>query len=635
MKRTRLAVLAAYGVVFFLCAGTAWAQQSSDQIYYNGKIVTVDDAGFSSQLGTIAEAMHVREGKILQIGANQQIRALAGTDTRLIDLKGRIVLPGFILTHEHPWDWNPVEPPVLRSVLNDDNVVARYLEGSPEENLKAFPGVLAEAVQKARPGQWIYIVLTYGKHYEYAPWGTGRFGRKGLDPKSFDPIGEGFITKSDLDTAAPDNPVVLRDVFVSMLLNQRAVEESRKVFPQTNINRVQDDTGLGASFRWMFQDVVMKDYYPELVELMRRGLEWWAGYGMTTFASNTYDPLNVKVYSELDQQGRMPVRQMWTWNWREEDFLSDPYFLSAIVSFKGAGTDYFWFGGGGVSLGGRCTSARTLESSRLANTEDLQVWKQAREMNCSFLPDSDNERLLYDYIKAGGRFANYHFIGDRDIDYVLGIILRASRDAGMTEQDIRDMRHTFDHSIMFPRPDQVGLFKRLGIVSSGTPFEIHLGSPAVLDLYGEGVLSWLVPKKRLVEAGVYNSLELDHAIGSSDLTISSGLYWMITRKAWDGTGYAVDQAVDRETALKIATTWGAYYVLREDVLGSLEPGKWADFIVLDKDYLTVPVEEIADLRVLMTVSGGKVVHLVPSLAGKIGMQPTGAQVSVGGAAANW
>lgn len=635
MRKTRLPVLAAFVVVHFLCAGTAWAQQSSDQIYYNGKIVTVDDAAFTSQLGTIAEAMHVRDGKIVQVGANGQIRALAGADTRLIDLNGRTVLPGFILTHEHPWDWNPVEPPVLKSILNDGNVVARYLEDSPEENLKAFPGVLAEAVQKARPGQWIYIVFTYGKHYEYAPWGTGRFGRKGLDPKSFDSIGEGLITKSDLDAAAPDNPVVLRDVFVSMLLNQRAVEESRKVYPQENINRVQDDTGLGASFRWMFQDVVMKDHYPELVELMRRGLEWWAGYGMTTFASNTYDPLNVKVYSELDQQGRMPVRQMWTWNWREEDFLSDPYFLSAFVSFTGAGSDYFWFGGGGVTQGGRCTSARTLESSRLANTEDLQVWKQAREMNCTFLPDSDNARLLYDYIKAGGRFANYHMIGDRDIDNVLNVILTASRDAGMTEQDIRDKRHTFDHSIMFPRPDQVGLFKRLGIVSSGTPFEIHLGSPAVLDLYGEGVLTWLVPKKRLVEAGVYNTLELDHAIGSSDLTIFSGLYWMITRKAWDGKIYAVDQAVDRETALKIATTWGAYYVLREDVLGSLEPGKWADFIVLDKDYLTVPVDEIADLRVLMTVSGGKVVHLVPSLAGEIGMQPTGAQVTVGGAAANW
>jgi predicted amidohydrolase YtcJ len=226
-------------------------------------------------------------------------------------------------------------------------------------------------------------------------------------------------------------------------------------------------------------------------------------------------------------------------------------------------------------------------------------------------------------------------IGDRDIDSVMEIILRASLDAGMTEEEVRAKRHSFDHSVMFPRPDQMGLIKRLGIITSGTPFEIYLGSPAVLDLYGERAVTWVVPKKRLVEAGVYSSLELDHAIGSSDLTVFSGLYWMITRKAWDGKVYAPDQTVDRETALKIATTWGSYYVLRDDVLGSLEPGKWADFIVLDKDYLTVPVEEIADLRVLMTVMGGKVVHLVPSLAGELGMQPTGAQVSLGGAAANW
>jgi predicted amidohydrolase YtcJ len=628
-------VLAAFGVLHFLLAGTAWAQQSSEQVFYNGKIVTVDDAGFTSQLGTIAEAIHVRDGRILQVGTSEQIRAGAGAQTQLINLNGRTVLPGFILTHEHPWDWNPVEPPVVKSVLNDGNVVARFLEGSPEENLRSFPGVLAEAVRSAKPGQWIYIVFTYGKHYEYAPWGTGRFGRKGLDPNSFDPVGEGQITKAQLDAAAPDNPVVLRDVFVSMLLNQRAVEESLKVFPQPNINPVQEDTGLGASFRWMFQDVVMKDHYPELVELMRRGLEWWAGYGMTTFASNTYDPLNVKVYSELDQKGRMPVRQMWTWNWREEDFLTDPYFLSAIVSFKGSGSDHFWFGGGGVTQGGRCTTARHLASSRLAKQEDLQELKRARETQCTFAPGSENAQLLYKYIQAGGRFANYHMIGDRDIDSVMEIILRASLDAGMTEEEVRAKRHSFDHSVMFPRPDQMGLIKRLGIITSGTPFEIYLGSPAVLDLYGERAVTWVVPKKRLVEAGVYSSLELDHAIGSSDLTVFSGLYWMITRKAWDGKVYAPDQTVDRETALKIATTWGSYYVLRDDVLGSLEPGKWADFIVLDKDYLTVPVEEIADLRVLMTVMGGKVVHLVPSLAGELGMQPTGAQVSLGGAAANW
>jgi predicted amidohydrolase YtcJ len=110
---------------------------------------------------------------------------------------------------------------------------------------------------------------------------------------------------------------------------------------------------------------------------------------------------------------------------------------------------------------------------------------------------------------------------------------------------------------------------------------------------------------------------------------------MITRKSWDGKVYAPDQAVDRGTALKISTIWGGYYTMRENVLGSLEVGKWADFAVLDRDYLTVPVEPIGDLRVLMTVVGGKVVHLVPSLAREVGMQPAGAQVQIGGPAARW
>ena len=74
---------------------------------------------------------------------------------------------------------------------------------------------------------------------------------------------------------------------------------------------------------------------------------------------------------------------------------------------------------------------------------------------------------------------------------------------------------------------------------------------------------------------------------------------------------------------------------KEDVLGSLEVNKWADFIVLDRDYLTVPENEIEDLRVLMTVVGGKIVHLVPSLGRETGMEPTGAQVKLQGAAAGW
>ena len=113
------------------------------------------------------------------------------------------------------------------------------------------------------------------------------------------------------------------------------------------------------------------------------------------------------------------------------------------------------------------------------------------------------------------------------------------------------------------------------------------------------------------------------------------LHTGITRRDMNGNVIAPEQRVDRETMLKVSTTWGSYYVFREDDLGSLEPGKLADLIVLDKDYLTIPVDDIPKLRVLMTMTGGKIVHLVPSMAREIGVQPMGAQVELGGLPSKW
>jgi hypothetical protein len=394
--------------------------------------------------------------------------------------------------------------------------------------------------------------------------------------------------------------------------------------------------GGAPNFRWMFQSVVMHDFYPELKEIMRQGMEWWAGYGMTTFSSNAYEPANIRVYSELDKEGRMPVRELWTWNWRLEHFYTDPYFLAAINNLTGLGSDYFWFGGGRITEGIGCSIAEIQPSSKLAVSPDLpKGYYESRQRGCAYSPASKNAQLLYDFIKSGNRFVAHHMVGDRDVDNVMAVIEKASKDAGMTDEQIRAKRHTFDHSVMFPRPDQVPLFQKLGIITSGTPFEIFLGSPATFDVYGEKAVNWEVPKKRLVDAKLYNSLELDHAIGSSDLTIMEPLSWLITRKAWDGKVYAPDQKIDRETALKVATIWGGFYVMRENLLGSLEPGKFADYVVLDRDYLTVPEDEIGKLRVMMTVVGGKTIHLVPSLAKELGMEPAGPQVKLGAPASKW
>ncbi|OFV96257.1 MAG: hypothetical protein A3F68_09530 [Acidobacteria bacterium RIFCSPLOWO2_12_FULL_54_10] len=630
MKKSLWSVL-----LFLLGMGLpAQAQQFTDLILHNGKILTVDDDSFNTSLGTIAQAMHVKDGKVLHVGNNAQIRAMAGANTKVMDLKGRTVMPGIIVTHDHPFDWDPVNPLIVKKAIPESAVITRVLTGSPQENLLEFPKVLDEAISKAKPGQWIYIIFTLGNQYQYSMGGNGGYGRAGLNPDLFNILDGQHITKQTLDAAAPNNPVVLRDVFVASQLNQRAVDKVREVwksFPSYLPDCVSDETGMGVrnpgcelNMRMLFSEVLMKEFYGYQKEVIRLGLEWWAGYGTTTFGSYCYNPTCVKVYDDLDRSGQMAIRQHWGWGWMDRILLPELFLKNFVNAMTNRGSDYFWFGGfsnGGGDDGGACTTAARIDPN-------------VPERPCQLAPGSEGYKVLYEYIKNGGRYAA-HTVADKDIDNLMDIIEKASLEGGMTVDQIRAKRHGFDHGVMSPRPDQIDRIKKLGLIASGNAPEIWQASPAIMQYYGERAAGWVVPKKRLNDAGVINTFEYDRAIGTTDFTAFTLLSWLITRKAWDGKVYAADQKTNRELALKSATTWGSYYVLREDVLGSLEPGKWADFVVLDRDYMAIPEDDIENIRALMTVVGGRVVHLVPSLARELGMQPAGAQVTLGFTPSKW
>ena len=132
-------------------------------------------------------------------------------------------------------------------------------------------------------------------------------------------------------------------------------------------------------------------------------------------------------------------------------------------------------------------------------------------------------------------------------------------------------------------------------------------SPQVLRDYGEEYLNWVAPVKSLIDAGVRTVLEIDtHNIGEHG-TVFHFLDLLVNRES-GGLFYGSRERIDRLLALKMSTIWAAEYVLRENVLGSLEKGKFADFIVLDKDYLTVEAQQIRSIKALLTVVGGKIVH---------------------------
>ena len=617
--RSSLAFLVAWS---FLAVNVGQAQQATpEMIVYNGKIVTMSDKSFTSNVGTVAQAMAIRDGNVVAVGTNAQVRGQAGPNTKQIDLEGRTVVPGLIVVHDHPYDWAPQNPYALKKVLTDDKIVARYMTGSPQEQAQAFPGVLQEAVSKAKPGQWIFFAHSLGDKYEYA-----------LDRETYGNILDGeMITKELLDRLAPDNPVFHRTVFTGALANARGVEEIAKVFPQQDM-LLDKETGQGGgsvrgAMDWVFHEVVMKDHYKELKEIHRIELSWWASLGVSAFGSRAYTPSNLKVYNDLSKSGDMPIRNAWTWGWRETFLDADPYIFNTIVLLEGTGNDYFWNAGGwGVErVGSGCTTAQP------------RVELPAGSNRCSFDPSDLHFRRLAEFVKAGGRIAAMHMGGDLDVDYLMEAIERGSKEAGFTPEQIRAKRHAWDHLTMSPRPDQIGRIKRLGMAVGGAPFFYMQNAPRIFETYGEDAVQWTVPKKSLIDAQVPTGFEIDRPLATTSLTVFWTLARFVDRKVPQENDrvYAPNQRISRELALKSATTWGAYYLMKEDKLGALESGKFADFLVLDRDYLTIPEDDIENIRVLMTVVGGKVRHLVPSLARKWGLQPVGSQVELGGPAAQW
>ncbi len=616
MKKT---LTIAFAVV--LCSVWGWAQQVNvaarlgypQLIVYNGKIVTVDDTSFESRIGTIVQALAIRDGKILATGSDTEIRALAGPQTRSVDLKGRTVLPGFIMTHEHPTDWAFQEPRGITHVLpNDDVIIHRWLRGGPaNEQLAQFEPTMTEAVAKAKPGQWIQISFAYGTDYQWS--------------KEVNEMYNKSITKAWLDQLAPNNPVAVKNGFITSILNQRAIDATREVHPTFSVITDTVENSMLPLDRWLKEgrgfnrhipaDIMFKDDLPILAAILGAQFELWASYGITTHGSSPYAYGNLKALDYLDKRGEMPARFGWGYtgpNWAVDT-------LRTLAAIQGHGTDHLWLIG---AWGRSAYNCMTIPHRQQWIEQNGQQAADSEAARCIFQPGSQYRERMKDIIKAGLRIATMHSGGDKDIDYLMDIIEEASREAGLTLEQVREKRHTFDHGAGAPRPDQIPRIKNLGMMASQNNTYLWADNAKnQAEKYGIEYANWTAPRKSMTEAGVMTSAEIDKPRPEKVFLF---LHKGMTRvNKNDGQVYGPAERTDRIIQLKAHTRWGAYYMLREDLLGTLEPGKFADFMVLDRDFLAIPDDDIPNIRVLMTVVGGKTVHLGDSLAREVGMQPVG------------
>ena len=625
--------------VALLFAGTARAQSASDWakkldllnaypdlVVVNARIATLNATN------TQAEAMAVRDHRIVALGTSAEMRSLAGPRTEILDAKGRRLIPGLVDGHTHPTrfasdHWLGEEPELMIQKYKDPQLKIAWAFGKTQgETVVALQNAVAERARELGPGKWIWVNMFAGATLpESRDILAPLFPRNPEDP-------DAILSRAFLDKIAPNNPlmVVTTEAIGPGMNNSLARQEWLKY-------RGEELFGLTARGRIMY-DIFLRNRTEDIIDFITRELETCIlPQGITTF-SDYYSgsPQLMKAFRVMYERGQMPVR--WAY-WDDLGSRIDEryeFHYNQMGDIRGIGNDYIWNAGVGTEgweQGLICTAAAPVDPNAKKPT------RGAGNLSAGLRPDcaepADFEKLpgywnTKKALEAGLRVGYLHAYSDGTYDALIHLLEDQVNSGRMTLEQIRALRITLEHNPMV-RPDQVAKLTRYGIVLGFNGYQVqgNIKGGAFLKMYGERYMNWIAPMKSLVDAGSHPVFNTDAHLHKSAKTNPwnvrmdyppswVGNYWaylefFATRYMRDnGITYNSLEALDRTTLLKSATLWGAEALFKDKDIGSLESGKLADFAILDKDYFAIPLDEIHTINTLMTVVGGKAAWKSPN-----------------------
>jgi predicted amidohydrolase YtcJ len=585
-----------------------------NMIVYNGKIVTMDDESTTTNLGTIVSAMAIRDDEIVSIGSDADILGLAGPETDRIDLKGHTVIPGIIDSHTHIHNnelnnWTNEHPEILEQYSRSFVIPGN----TNEEIARGIEIVLKENMGDAPEGQWAFLNLNTSE------------GGSGMG-QGVKYVQDNQLRLERLNELAPDNPVFVAAHPAYMINDaaKRAIKEMYGFEPLVGENEEMDENqqgGLVLYGRALIVDGYFKDHIEDLAEIIKDGLLKNAATGITTFTSHMMGLRFMDGYRLLDNAGELPVRFAFTHYYGFQDNPDPASFYRRLGDMAGMGSKYFWTTGVGV---GNIDDGPPMFCSTMEAPGDIK-----KREYCKNAPGTSQSDGIYAAIISHQRVSLGHAYADKGVDYFLDQIEQAIREEpSITLDYVRSRRFSSDHCGFYPRQDQIPRMARLGYIVSCGGNVLDRSYPW-LKLYGLKIYeNRISPIRSLVEGGVRVVFENEGGVrGTVARTYFNDVVPLITRRNHAGEMVAPDEAVDRVILMKMMTSWPSYYMLREDKIGTLTPGKWADFVVLNKDYFTVPVEEIAMTYPHMTVMGGKIRFLHSDFAPVIGKEPVGIEIT--------
>jgi predicted amidohydrolase YtcJ len=590
--------------IMTLCVGLFYtgigvAQQLDPRLAYypesiiiNGKIVSMDDAGVNENVGSTYQAIAVRDGRILSMGTTEDIRRLAGPDTAVYDVNGRTVIPGITDTHTHIWGyaqghWGPPRHEYRITAEEGDtwqDVINKTLD---------FISGLKDELE---PNQWVLI-----------NW-----------PGMVDGLNKNvairthrIMTRQMLDKANSTQRIAITGN--RGVMNTLAMETYGTYFNGNYPPEIDPETGILISAT-VYRHLFAEELYdlPTTIAMIGQEIREWTAYGITTFSSSIESTNQMTAVLALDAQGKLATRVAYG--------LGNTFLLTMKThpylgyDFNGYGTDKLWFNGWS-------TTSNDGAYPLFASTVEAPPEIKERELLRSRVP------LTREIAAKNLKFTNTHVAGDRALDITMDMIEQGSAEAGLSLEQIQAKRHGSDHCNLNPRPDQIPRLKKLGMVMSCNMGYIDGNSITVAEEYGKEYLEWMDPMRSIIEGGVRATWESDtHGVAGRGAFFYIGQ--MVNRLNREGEVVAPNQRINRTWALKTATTWAPYYLNRENVIGTLEEGKFGDIVVLSKDYFdeaAVPDLMLKTVRPLMTLVGGEVMYLDPDLARELNTEPVGIQ----------
>jgi predicted amidohydrolase YtcJ len=550
---------------------------NADLILHHGRIVTLDRSN------SVAQAIAFKDGRIAAVGTDRDVLAAErGPSTRLVDLAGRMVLPGLCDAHVH----------TLEAGLSEFRFPLPRLD-----SIAAIQDFIRARAKVTPKGAWIVAPRT-------------------LPPR----IREMRIpTRADLDIDR-DHPVAFDASYVwsanSLALQMSGITRETPNPPGGEIVKGPDGEPNGILRN---ADSLLKGAHPEdsfsreeKLRAIEQMLERYAAAGISAVGDRLNTPPEVALFETLKQQGRLPIRVVLTWRpdaQRPVEVVEREIRDSSWTTNRG--DEMLKFGSFKVTLdGGQSVGTAYQRMPYGPFGRQLYGLNDPNARGTLFV---DPEKLyrIYSAARDKGWQLTAHVQGGAAVDTLLDVFERLNR-----EKPIAPTRSHVMHGSLLSE-EAVARMKRLGVALDAQPDWLYFDVPALERVFGRDHMRWFFPLRSVMAAGIPVAGGSDHMIGyDKDHAVNPynpffHMWMCVTRRMSDGDTFYPEERITRLEALRMYSSDPAWLQFSEKHRGSLEPGKFADAVVIDRDYFNCPEEEIRAIQPITTYVGGKVVYQRP------------------------